>query len=187
MKTLLILSLAFFALSGRSWAQDDPGDPCCKSEIEWCSDYVGRPLKLGDWIGDKDVAEALSRDREGIKDVLEMCSEVMPRKLQIKWAKEHLRRLYGAKKKYPGDPWYREQCARTLGIALKPTLWLSDHEFQFLLRAANANISTHNCFNAIAPHQLERWLEREAAYVIDVSIPARRNKPRIHHGVIMVQ
>lgn len=59
MKFWLFLTLAFFALSGRGWAQDDPGDPCCKAEIERCSDYVGKPLKPGDWIGDKEVAEAL--------------------------------------------------------------------------------------------------------------------------------
>ena len=148
------------------------------SELDGCSNYVGRALRRDEWMTDFDVFKILlTVPALTMYALIKQCEFYMPKSLQLKWAKFELRyffrhQLEEGKGAYPQftsyiDPNDRQFCSKKITNALLPDKFLTEEDFQTLLRNTMPQESLDPCFKYLRPSQYERWLDHQVLYWLD--------------------
>ena len=148
------------------------------SELEWCSNYVGRTLRRDEWMTDFDIFKILlTVPAINIYALIDQCAFYMPKSLQLKWVKFQIRKLYRpqleeSKGAYPVfssyiDPYNRQFCSKKIMNSLLPDAFLAEEQFQALLRNTKPQESLGPCFKYLRPSQHERWLDHQALYLLN--------------------
>lgn len=150
-----------------SYKPSDPTLDYVGTKVRICSLIVNRQLRADEWITDKDVSTALHTQKDmRLIEVINDCSFFMPEAMQLRLIKEDLRETKKNKKQEPNEPWYHEQCSKAIGLPLQQTGYFTEAQFQHLLNTVKPQESAWPCYHLIAPYQYERWLGRQAVFLL---------------------
>lgn len=166
------------------WAATHPGnDPDIHSindDVKECSDYIDRPLRKDEWITDTDMKRVLKKleNAASIYNIIDTCAFFMPKAMQLKWVKDHLRQPYKENStKFSPDISESRYSGKFVGLpSIPPGTILSEQQFQTMLRNAKPHVTLSYCKYFIANDQFERWLDHEALYMLNYS--NRRGRER---------